>query len=82
MLLPETSAEEAERVAERLRRSLAELRPLGSAAPPLTASFGVASWRPEDGDGSGLVARADELMYRAKRAGGDRVAVQPAAAPA
>lgn len=82
VLLPETAAEEAERVAERLRRSLAELRPLGSAAPPLTASFGVASWRPEDGDGSGLVARADELMYRAKRAGGDRVAVQPAATPA
>ncbi len=82
VLLPETAAEEAERVAERLRRSLAELRPLGSGAPPLTASFGVATWCAEDGDGGALVSRADELMYQAKRAGGDRVAVQGAGSSA
>lgn len=78
VLLPETTIEEAEQVAHRLRRSLAELRPLGDSAPPLTASFGLTTWQADREDASGLVARADALMYRAKREGGDRLAVDAA----
>lgn len=81
VLLLETTRDEAQAVTERLRRRLAELRPLGESAPPLTASYGVASWQPEDGDGAPLLARADELMYRAKREGGDRWAVEGTPAP-
>ena len=79
VLLPDTDLAEALTVVERLRRSVAELRPLGPDGPPLTASFGIACWRPEDGHGGPLIARADALMYQAKREGGDRIAFEAAA---
>ena len=78
VLLPDTDHAEALTVVERLRRAVSELRPLGPDGPPLTASFGVACWRPEEGEGGPLIARADALMYQAKREGGDRIALEKA----
>jgi len=68
LLLPGCDADEALRIAERLRRDM----PAG-----LTASAGVAAWSaPMTADE--LVAQADRELYRAKREGRDRAC---AAAP-
>ncbi|HSL56261.1 MAG TPA: diguanylate cyclase [Acidimicrobiales bacterium] len=73
VLLPETDAEGAVQLAERLRGATAELR-VETAGPPvqLTVSVGVACWKPDD-TLDGLLRRADQRLYRAKAAGRDRV---------
>ncbi len=76
LLLPATGGPDAALVAERTRAALEALampHPDG-AAPVVTASFGVATFVPEsDGDPERLVATADAALYRAKRAGRNRV---------
>lgn len=70
VLLPETGLPQALRLAERLRQAVAALK-----VPPverLSASFGVAQASPTDSPFS-LLKRADEALYRAKRAGKNRV---------
>jgi diguanylate cyclase (GGDEF)-like protein len=71
LMLPGTPMEEATILAERLRESLENL-----AFPPLktrvTASFGIAQYRPDDTFET-LVKRADEGLYAAKAAGRNRV---------
>ncbi len=76
MVLPNTDAQGARIVAGRLRESLAwaPLRFKGDALP-IPLSIGVASSPGEDADLATLVKRADEAMYIAKRAGGDRIQV-------
>jgi diguanylate cyclase (GGDEF)-like protein len=74
VLLPETGLDGASTVADRLRRSLAELQiPLGVGDKvTVTASFGVA----ELGDSQsvdGLLRAADSALYRAKEHGKNRV---------
>lgn len=74
LLLPSTSLEGAEQVAERIREQLASARIQDSTGDlvPVTASFGVATY----GDGETLeqlVDRADRAMYRAKSGGRNRV---------
>ncbi len=66
-----TDAAGAVRLAEKLRGML-EVTHMG---PPVrvTASFGVAELRPDDGVGD-LLRRADEALYRAKQEGRNRVA--------
>ena len=46
---------------------------LGIEGLAVTASIGLASLAPDDADAASLLRRADEAMYRAKRAGRDRV---------
>ena len=78
-LLPSTDVAGARVVAERLRDALlnAHMRFHGQEVPaPL--SIGVAQLRPEDEHLDTLLKRADQAMYRAKRAGGDRVELAPA----
>ncbi len=66
ILLPETGAEGAAEVAERMRTKVAEAQFEGR---PMTMSFGVAEF-PADGDSSSrIVAVADRSLYAAKRAG-------------
>ncbi len=70
-------AQVAARVAERIReaaRATVLMPELGAGSPRLTISLGVAARRPHE-DGKELLRRADEAMYRAKRAGRDRVAL-------
>jgi len=71
IVVPATSLEGAEIFAERLRRAVEE-------GPwkqrPITASFGVATWR-EDGTADDLVRAADQALYIAKGAGRNQVAI-------
>jgi diguanylate cyclase (GGDEF)-like protein len=76
VILPETTREQAQVVAERLRSDFRATRFLAMLDRPveITASFGIASW-PDDGDSpEELLKAADAAMYRAKGAGRDAVA--------
>ena len=71
VMLPETARTGAHVVAERVRRRIAAA--FGRRSPAVTVSAGVASF-PEDGKSvDELVERADEALYRSKRAGKNRV---------
>lgn len=74
LVMPETASSEAMLVADRIRARVAS-EPIRTAAGEvtLTVSIGIASWQGEAGEA--LEARADAAMYRAKRAGRDRVVV-------
>ncbi len=78
-LLPSTDAAGARVVAERLRDALAQehMRVHGMEVP-VPLSIGVAQAAREEDDLDDLLKRADQAMYRAKRAGGDRVEMAPA----
>jgi diguanylate cyclase (GGDEF)-like protein len=77
VVLPQTGTEGAARLAERVRVAIEALEiPLleGEGTLQVTASFGVATLTGEQGaDQDALVAAADAALYRAKRAGKNRV---------
>lgn len=83
-LLPETDGTGAIRVAEGFRAAVAEQRiphAQSPVAPFVTISLGVATVTPSaDGSPERLAEMADQLLYRAKRAGRNRV--QDATVPA
>jgi diguanylate cyclase (GGDEF)-like protein len=75
VVLPGTDLEGAYNLAERVRAGIEELElPLleGDGLLQVTASFGVATLPGSADDMRGLVAAADEALYRAKRAGKNR----------
>jgi diguanylate cyclase (GGDEF)-like protein/putative nucleotidyltransferase with HDIG domain len=76
ILLPETDADEALEIADRIRRTVAEREfHVATAADPLraTVSMGVAVF-PRDGtDANELIHQADLAVYRAKLQGRNRV---------
>ena len=67
VLLPETPLHGARRVADTLRREIAE-RPIPWAGEGLTvtASFGLAQTLPGEVNVEAVIARADQALYRAK----------------
>jgi diguanylate cyclase (GGDEF)-like protein len=70
VLLPETPLEGAKRVADSMRRELADMRvPWKDEAIGVTASFGVSVALPSEIDGQALIGRADAALYRAKDQG-------------
>lgn len=70
VVMPDTDAEQAVAVCERLRELLACLRCAGESAQfALTVSIGVASARGEDADFEKLVRAADTALYEAKGQG-------------
>ncbi|MBI3401316.1 MAG: sensor domain-containing diguanylate cyclase [Acidobacteria bacterium] len=70
VLLPETPLEGAKRVADSLRRELADMRiTWKDESLSITASFGVSVALPAEVDGQALIARADAALYRAKDQG-------------
>jgi diguanylate cyclase (GGDEF)-like protein len=82
LVLPETSVRDAEATAARLRAELAAARfQVGDERLPLTVSVGVAECRGTGDSLASLLARADEALYAAKRAGRDRVTVWSTALP-
>lgn len=77
LYLPDCEHTEVRNAAERLRRSIRRLAPDGHA---VTASIGATSCElAEIGDLDHAMRAADEALYRAKRRGRDRVAVQKTA---
>jgi diguanylate cyclase (GGDEF)-like protein len=77
LLLPNTALEQAVQVAERLRQ---QIRAIENPHAPVSASFGVATYRRGTPPAT-LVYEADAALYRAKRSGRDQVCVyQPEAA--
>jgi diguanylate cyclase (GGDEF)-like protein len=70
VLLPATGTAAVRAFAERVRAALAKAR---WPHRLVTASFGVATSRTGVADGQPLLARADDALYRAKRAGRNRV---------
>lgn len=66
ILMPETTADGAREIAERLRRTLTQ-------ASQLTISIGIASLAPDDRFVVDLIHRADSLLLQAKRNGRNRI---------
>ncbi|WP_449257434.1 diguanylate cyclase [Bosea sp. (in: a-proteobacteria)] len=75
VVLPGIGADEAVRVAERIRSAFREAA-RGLAPPPPTLSIGVAEVDLRGRSLEALLAEADEALYRAKRLGRDRVQVR------
>jgi len=70
ILVPQCNLENAADLAEKLRANIAD-RPFTTAGR-ITASFGIAESAPQEDIGN-IIARADHALYRAKRAGKNRV---------
>jgi diguanylate cyclase (GGDEF)-like protein len=77
LILPDTAMMGAQQVAEALRREIAEMPREGATQLFVTASLGIAAALPGELDMLALIARADEALYRAKRAGRNRCCVSP-----
>jgi two-component system, cell cycle response regulator len=76
IVLPDTDADAARLAGDRVRRAIRELQHTavdGRDLPPVTASLGIATLVGEAIERSLVLARADEALYAAKRAGRDRV---------
>ncbi|UTD27645.1 GGDEF domain-containing protein [Bradyrhizobium sp. WD16] len=77
-VLPSADSEICGEIAERIRRRLAESqlvrRSTGEKLPPVTVSIGVAQFIPGEAI-EALIARCDEALYAAKRAGRNRIVV-------
>jgi two-component system chemotaxis response regulator CheY len=75
--LPGADTTKAGSVAERIRRRVEAMRivlPDRSEPIQITVSSGMASFRPESDDSLDLILkRADDALYRAKKAGRNRV---------
>ena len=82
-VLPATSAEEAEHIAQRLCERVRQVPLVHEGRRlALTASVGVSDWQGADDCLPDLLARADRALYRAKDQGRDRVCVEPPIAAA
>ena len=76
VVLPGTDGSIACELAERLRAAIETIEiPTRQGALNLTTSIGLASLEPADADLEATIARADRALYRAKRAGRNRVIV-------
>lgn len=74
VFLPDTSAEGAVRLAEKLRFDIENLKPdIGPQRLAITASIGVAPGHPHFVTITDVQKQADEAMYEAKKAGRNRV---------
>jgi diguanylate cyclase (GGDEF)-like protein/PAS domain S-box-containing protein len=78
ILLPNTDAQQAFPVAERIRASVANIRTEADKEPfAITLSIGIAEVRQNSTDESveRVIQRADEAMYKAKQGGRNRVVI-------
>jgi diguanylate cyclase (GGDEF)-like protein len=82
VILPETSADEARTVAQRIRTELETeiFTPPPGRPAGVTISIGVTEYEPME-DMTGFVRRADEAMYLSKQTGRNRVSVLFAGSP-
>ncbi|HEX4345948.1 MAG TPA: GGDEF domain-containing protein [Vicinamibacterales bacterium] len=83
VVLPETPLEGAKRVADTLRRELAEMKiDWKKETIRITASFGVSVAQPGEIDAQSIIGRADAALYQAKDQGRNCVRVLAASAVA
>ncbi len=75
IVLPRCDLDEAEEVAEAVAGAVRTQAPAGEAAPPVTASIGVATFGPGTESYDTVLSAADSAMYEAKRAGRDSIRV-------
>lgn len=76
VIMPDMATEQAESVAWRLLRQIAEASIEAEELPfHFTVSIGVTRFRPSDANVQTVTRRADAAMYQAKREGRNRVAV-------
>jgi diguanylate cyclase (GGDEF)-like protein len=80
ILLPLASADQARAALERLRGLMHTQALLPQAK--VTASFGIAEWSPEMADPDAWMRQADQMLYRAKHLGRDRICAAGDADPA
>lgn len=74
VLLPNTDARQAHATAERLRQSVENNRTLlGSRETGVTISIGISNFAAHDTGAEGVIRRADDALYKAKREGRNRV---------
>jgi len=80
VVMPDTTLEDAHRIAERIRRDVgaSPFRILGGEPLSITVSVGVAASRGADDTPASLLKRADEGVYEAKKAGRNRVVARAA----
>jgi diguanylate cyclase (GGDEF)-like protein len=75
-LLPETDAEGASIIAERLRKLLSQSTLVfNDQKISYTVSIGIAQFRPNEVSVEGPLSRADAAVYDAKKAGRNRISV-------
>ncbi len=73
ILLPQTNAESAMRVAEKIRAVVKNISvKTDTKQINFTVSLGIAGYQPEDEDASEILERADRALYDAKESGRDR----------
>jgi diguanylate cyclase (GGDEF)-like protein len=75
VVLPRCDLDEAEEVADAIGKAIRLHTPPGEAAPPITASIGIATFGPGTGSSDSVLSTADSALYEAKRAGRDSVRV-------
>ena len=79
LVMPETDADFAAAVAERLRSDVEKVPfKTPSATFPVTVSIGIAEWQGAADTAEALIKRADKALYSAKRAGRNRVVASAA----
>lgn len=72
-LLPETTLDEAKAIAQRICSRIATAS--SADLPPYTVSIGVVAAMPDSLDVDGLLSRADQALYQAKKNGRNRVEI-------
>ncbi len=74
LLLGNTNSEEAQKIAEAIRKAIADLRMVFGESKQVTVSVGVAAMIPDERqNGDFLLQEADKALYRAKLAGRNQV---------
>ena len=74
VLLPDIGVVDAHRIAEAIRRAVAEARiPFQEQLLQVTLSVGIAVFPSHAGDAEELIAAADAALYQAKQTGRNRV---------
>jgi len=79
LMLPGASSENAEKVGEKLRKAIQDLKfELGEKKTPhpVTASFGVATYKGNESPDE-FIKRADKALYHSKETGRNRVSLAP-----
>ena len=82
IVLPGADTQQAQQVAERLRKAVEALRiPVGGRQLSVSMTFGVSALHPGE-TSEHTISRADQALYQGKHAGRNRVVVGAFAAPA